>query len=251
VVKLRQEEARARLIGLGLKAQSFERLWAQFGDDYFERYKSDEATWHSRLLTPHLNTEQAIVRSRLSPNDDGIQVMIYERAQSDIFARICNFFDRIGYSIAEAKIYTTQHGYALDTFIVLDQSDKSISYDGLHQHIETELTEKLSDNSPLETPLSGRVSRQVKHIDYPLQISVRKMVDHYHQLEIVTGDIPGLLAKLATLFITHKVEVHNAKINTMGNRAEDSFIISGHNETVLSTEQINVLKQSINECFTR
>ena len=141
-----------------------DRLWAQFGESYFVRHESDEIAWHSRLLTPHLNTVKPIVRARLSPSGDGIQVMIYAKDQNDLFARICNFFDRMNYGIVEAKIYTTEHAYALDSFIVLDQSGKSVSYSGLLKFIEGELTQKLDESTPLEAPIKGRISRQVKHL---------------------------------------------------------------------------------------
>ena len=56
-----------------------------------------------------------MVKARLSPIGEGLQVMIYTRDQRDLFARICGFFERIGFNIVEAKIHTTRHGYALDT----------------------------------------------------------------------------------------------------------------------------------------
>ena len=160
----RKQEAVEKLIRYGLSAHSYEQLWAQFGENYFVRHESDEIAWHSRLLTPHLNTVKPIVRARLSPSGDGIQVMIYAKDQNDLFARICNFFDRMNYGIVEAKIYTTEHAYALDSFIVLDQSGKSVSYSGLLKFIEGELTQKLDESTPLEAPIKGRISRQVKHM---------------------------------------------------------------------------------------
>src|SRR5450830_951871 len=127
-ISARKLEAAEKLNKFGLSAHSYEHLWEKFGLNYFVRHESDEIAWHSRLLTPHLNTITPIVRARLSPSGDGIQVMIYSKDQYDLFARICNFFDRMGYNIVEAKIYTTEHAYALDSFIVLDQSGKSVSY---------------------------------------------------------------------------------------------------------------------------
>ena len=66
------------------------------------------------------NTHEPVVKARLSPAGEGLQVMIYTPDQKDLFARICSFFERMSYNIVEAKIYTTRHGYALDSFQVLD-----------------------------------------------------------------------------------------------------------------------------------
>ena len=227
VIASRKSEASNKLLKFGLSAHSYENLWGKFGHNYLVRYESDEIAWHSRLLTPHLNTAQHIVRSRLSPSGDGIQVMIYSKDQNDLFARICNFFDNMGYGIVEAKIYTTDHAYALDTFIVLDQSGKSVSYTGLLKFIEVELAKKLDEKVSLEAPLIGRISRQVKYMPIEAQVSITEELDNNsHKLEIIANDRPGLLAAIAHKLLSQEIQLHNAKINTLGNRAEDTFLIS-------------------------
>lgn len=246
-ISMRREEASNKLSKYGLKQSSYETLWQTFGANYLVRHDTDEIVWHSRLLTPHLHTQTPIVRGRLSPNGDGIQVMIYHKVTSGLFARICNFFDRMGYSIAEAKIFTTEHQYALNTFIVLDSSGKSVSYTGLLKFIEEQLTQKIEKNETLERPLEGRVNRQVKLMPLPTQAVFSEVADDYYQLEISTGDKPGLLAKLAHYFLVNDIEVHNAKINTMGNRVEDTFLISAQNGQKLAQEKIKLLKETIQE----
>ena len=239
----RKLEAVDKLNKFGLSADSSEPLWEIFGSNYLIRYESDEIAWHSRLLTPHLNATIPIVRARLSPSGDGIQVMIYSKDQNDLFARICNFFDCMGYNIVEAKIYTTDHAYALDSFIVLDQSDKSVSYSGLLKFIEIELAKKLDQSILLEAPLKGRISRQVKYMPIQAQVSITEETDNNnHKLEIIANDRPGLLATLAHKLLSQEIELHNAKINTLGNRAEDSFIISARKGQKLTTSKIDALR---------
>ena len=244
-IQARKEDAIVKLNQFDLNPAAYQPLWDNFGVHYFSRHESDEIAWHSRLLTPHLNTQTAIVRARLSRNGDGIQVMIYTKDQTDLFARMCNFFDRMAYSIAAAKIYTTDHGYALDTFIILDESGKSVSYKGLLKFIETELTQKLTQNASLESPLKGRVSRQVKHMPITAKLSIKKIDDYQHQLDIVTNDKPGLLATLALKLLSENIVLHTAKINTLGNRAEDTFLISAINHQPLNTATIEKLQQTL------
>ena len=241
-IENRQQEAAEKLAKYGLQPQSYQTLWDNVGAGYFVRFEPDEIAWQSRLLTPHVQAPSPIVRARLSPSGDGIQVMIYTRDQDDLFARICNFFDRMAYNIVQAKIYTTNHGYALNSFIVLDQSGKSVSYSGLLKFIEAELTAKLLATVPLETPLEGRISRQVKHMHFATQIKTLKEPQGInHTLEIIAGDRPGLLARVAFMFLQHGVDLHNAKINTLGNRAEDSFLISAKQGKALLATQIDLL----------
>jgi [protein-PII] uridylyltransferase len=245
-IQRRIKEAADKLSRFGLSSHAYEPLWVQFGEHYFVRHESDEIAWHSRLLTPHLYSDNPIVRARLSPHGDGIQVMIYIKDKSDLFARICNFFDRMGYGIVEAKIFTTQHDYALNSFIILDQSGKSVSYSGLLKFIELELANQLDDLYQLESPLKGRVSRQVKHMPIQAQITITKEAENNnHRLEIIANDRPGLLATLAQQFLKYDIKLHNAKINTLGNRAEDTFLISAQNGECLDFNRVHALQMAL------
>ncbi len=245
-IQTRQIEATEKLTRYGLKPESYLALWENVGKGYFTRFESDEIAWQSRLLTPHVFSEKPIVRARLSPNGDGIQVMIYTRNQDDLFARICNFFDRMAYNIVQAKIYTTSHGYALNNFIVLDQSGKSVSYSGLLKFIELELTQKITSAQPLEAPLQGRISRQVKYMSIKPQVEIISEIQgNFHTLAIIAGDRPGLLAHVANVFLQQNIELHNAKINTLGSRAEDSFLISAKHGKIMSESQIQAVKQCL------
>lgn len=251
-LSLRKQEVLQKLSSFNLKESSVHPLWQAFGAGYFSRFDSDEIAWQSRLLIPHQAAGKPIVRARLSPKGDGIQVMIYSRDQKEIFARICHFFDSMQYNIVQAKIFTTAHGYALDNFIVLEPDTRQISYNGLLKHIEQGLTEQLLSDQPVPTPIRGRVSRQVKHMPITTQVSLRPMAGHqpqghaFQQLDVIANDRPGLLASMAQIFLKYGIELHNAKINTLGNRVEDSFLISACDGQPLGDTQSAALSEALN-----
>jgi [protein-PII] uridylyltransferase len=245
-VSQRKSEAEKKLKSYNIKATSVEHLWENFGEHYFIRFDGNEIAWQTRLLMPHLNTSKPIVRTRLSPDGDGIQVLIYVKDRNDVFARICQFFDQMQYNIAQAKIYTTNHGYALDNFVILEQSSSKDNYSGLLRYLEEQLTENLLANQSLIAATRGRINRQVKHM--PIQTKVEIALEAnslFHQLEITANDRPGLLATIAKKILALDIELHNAKINTLGNRVEDCFIISAKQQKMLSKEKIEQLKASL------
>ncbi|HIE90557.1 MAG: [protein-PII] uridylyltransferase [Methylophilaceae bacterium] len=245
-IAARQEKAKAKLSKYGLEPEAYAEFWGNAGEGYFSKYNSNEIAWHTRRLITHIFTEKSIVRARLSREGNGIEVMIYTRSYQDLFARICNFFDRIGYSIGEAKIFTTNHDYALNNFIVLDESTTGISYNGLLKHIEESLGDKIIKRADVEPPIKGRVERQVKHMPITTKVMFDSLPEGSHQmLDIIACDQPGLLANIAFILIEHNVKVHNAKINTLGNRAEDTFLISGHDGLALSSDKMQELKEAL------
>ena len=246
----RKKEAQATLSHYSIMERSYQPLWDQFGEQYFLRHTGQEIAWHSRLLIAHLNTHEPIVRARLSPSGDGIQVMIYTPDRDDLFACICGVFERMGYTVVEAKIHTTKNAYALDSFLVLDQNDRSISYRDLLSYIEYELGNSLRNKTPLIAPAKGRLSRQVKHMPIKSSIMVESVAEsNNHKIEIVAGDRPGLLSTIAHAFFTHEVKIQTAKINTLGKRAEDVFLISGKHGEKLSETTAQALQDSLKESF--
>jgi [protein-PII] uridylyltransferase len=46
-------------------------------------------------------------------------------------------------------------------------------------------------------------------------------------LSFIAGDRPGLLSSVARVLVSYGISVRTAKINTLGERAEDSFVITG------------------------
>jgi [protein-PII] uridylyltransferase len=224
----RLAEARRLLRLYAIPDGAEERLWSKLDSLYFQRHSGEEAAWHARHLYYRVERTEPVVRARLSRAGAGLQVLLYVPDQKDLFARVCGYFGRAGLSILEAKIYTTQHGWALDTFAVHDPSDPDASYRDTIQLVEFELKRVLVEKRPLEAPAVGRVSRRVKH--FPLSPEVRIFPDDKEQhyiLEIVAGDRPGLLAQIAYTLATREISVVSAKINTLGERAEDTFLIDG------------------------
>ncbi len=243
----RQAEAR-RLLRLYAVPEGAERaLWTHLDNVYFQRHTADEIAWQARHLHWRVTGASPVVRARLSRAEAGLQVCVYLPDQPQLFARICGYFGRRGLSILEAKIHTTTHGYALDTFVVHDPTDPATAYRDTIQLVEFELREVLEEHRPLEPPRVGRVSRHLKH--FPLSPEVRIFPDDkgtHYILEIVAGDRPGLLAQMAYTLAHANINVVSAKINTLGERAEDVFLIDGarlHDEQALLQLETNLYEQ--------
>jgi [protein-PII] uridylyltransferase len=227
-LEARRREAARQLRLYAVPEASEQALWRKLDNVYFQRHTADEIAWHARLLYFRAAGAEPVVKARLSRSGVGLQVMIYLPDQKALFARICGFFGRERLSILDAKIYTTRHGYALDTFTVHDPGNPNAAYRAAISYVEFELKRILTQAGPLEPPPVGRVSRHLKH--FPLTPEVSLFPDDkgtHYILEIVAGDRPGLLARIAYTLAAAGVNVASARINTLGERAEDVFLIDG------------------------
>ncbi|MDD2915111.1 MAG: [protein-PII] uridylyltransferase [Gallionella sp.] len=206
---------------------SYRLLWAQLDDNYFMDHAAQEIAWHTRLLAYRVNSATPVVKTRLSHAGEGLQVMVYCTDQRGLFARICNFFARMNFTIAEAKIHTTRHGYALDSFQIMEAARSDTPYRDIMTFIEFELAQQIAQAKPIVLAPAGRVSRQLKHFPIGTKAEIKPDNKGLHVLSLVTGDRPGLLARFALILDTHNVRLHRAKINTLGSRVEDVFWVSG------------------------
>ena len=246
----KQADALATLKLYGFSAQAHETLWKQLDVAYFLRHDSREIAWQTRTLVHRLTSDLPVVKARFSPIGEGLQVMVYSRDQPDLFARICGFFDRLNLNIVDAKIHTTRTGYALDTFLVMDGGGAFAAAHGRPEQIERDLTLTLAAKAALRDPVTGRLSRLSRH--FAIEPSVNLRPDEKgqrHILAIVAGDRPGLLYRIALALSKFHVNLQTAKITTLGERAEDVFLIDGgelaNPRTVIAieTELIEMLRQ--------
>src|SRR5574340_1005928 len=226
-----------------LTPDAYQLLWAQLDDSYFLDHAPQEIAWHTRLLAFKVNPVAPIVKARLSRAGEGLQVMVYCPDQRGLFARICNFFARMNYTIVEAKIHTTRHGYALDSFQIMEAAHGDAAYRDIMTYIEFELAQQIAQAKPVALATPGRISRQLKH--FPIKAEVEIKPDHkgLHVLSLVAGDRPGLLAHIALVLDRHSIRLHRAKINTLGSRAEDVFWISG--PALAQPEQTEALRNAL------
>jgi [protein-PII] uridylyltransferase len=237
----KQAEA-SRLLRLYALSDGVEqKLWAQLDTAYFLRHDAQEIAWQTRNLHYRVDAAQPVVKARLAPFGEGLQVMIYCKDREALFARICGYFERTAFNIVEAKVHTTRNGYALDTFLVMGQG-RGVHYRDMIGIIESELAREVESQAPLAPPRGGRLSRRVRH--FPISPAVDIRPDErgaYHVLSIVASDRPGLLYGVARILARYRINLQTARINTLGDRAEDVLLIASENlsnaKTVLQLEQ--------------
>ncbi|MBZ2209363.1 [protein-PII] uridylyltransferase [Massilia soli] len=247
-LKNRQVEAMATLRLFGLAPDAHEALWSRLDMAYFLRHDASDIAWQTRSLYDRIDSERPVVKCRLAPIGEGLQVTVYTKDQPDLFARICSYFDRKNFSILDAKIHTTRHGYALDTFLVTEQNFAK-SYRDIINLIEHEICELLVSQSPLPVPTRGRLSRLSR--TFPIAPTVDLRPDErgqYYLLSIAANDRTGLLYSIANVLTRYRINVHTAKIMTLGERVEDVFLIDGaalnnaRNQIQLETDLLDALK---------
>lgn len=243
-----QREALSSLRLYGLEKNAHEALWKHLDVSYFLRHDASEIAWQTRTLYENVNTEKPIVKCRLSPIGEGLQVTVYAKDEPDLFLKICRYFSKQTFSILDAKIHTTSHNYALDTFQITTELFEQ-NYRDIINLVEHNLTESLVSTQPIPEPTLGKLSRASR--SFPITPHVELQPDLHEKfflLSIVTTDRRGLLYAIAEIFRRYEIDLHTAKIMTLGERVEDTFLISGNflkipkNQILLETELLTLFR---------
>ena len=107
--------------------------------------------------------------------------------------------------------------------------------------VESELSLAIAQTGPLPLPNRGRVSRRVK--SFPIAPRVTLRPDEKAQrwlLNISASDRVGLLYSISRVLARHHINLELAKIATLGERVDDTFLIQGaelqHNRTQIAIE---------------
>jgi [protein-PII] uridylyltransferase len=255
MVEARKREALTQLALHALPHEAHKTLWDTLDVSYFMRHEAGEIAWHTRQISRELalpkhrpaseavsaalaahTSSATVVRARTSPSGGGIQVLVYTNDQDDLFARICGYFDQADFSILDAKVHTTRNGKALDTFQVvtsqLDCHDRE-----LIAMVESELTRFIDEYAALPAPRRGRTSRRVK--SFPVNPRIELRPDEKAQnwlLSLSASDRAGLLYSIARVLARYSIHIQLAKITTLGERVEDTFLIAGDSLRVNKTQ---------------
>src|SRR5690606_27559637 len=231
VLARRKQDAIDEIRRLGLRDESREAFWSQLDVAYYLRHEAGEIAWHTRHLYHCVDTPKTVVKARVLGPNEALQVLVYTPDREDLFVSICRYFDEQRFSVQDARVHTTHHGWALDSFIVLlPESDADYrSYATLVQH---ELAAELDRGPVAPAPADPNVWRKRSRRSrvFPIVPSVELQPDEHSaswRVSITAADRPGLLYSLAQVFARHGVDLKMAKIMTLGDRVEDIFIIGG------------------------
>ncbi len=177
VLEGRKQEAIRILRLYGLSDEARDALWQQLDVVYFLRHSAQDIAWHTRALFSRVDSDRPIVRARLARIGEGAEVLIYVKDQKGLFARVCGYFDSRNLSILDARVHTTRHGYALDTFLVTDHG-RARHYRELLSQIEHELAEWIAKEHELPAPASAEKYRQSRQSrQFPVSPSVQLQPD--------------------------------------------------------------------------
>ena len=230
LIEENRSRALKKLLRHGYDPTQIRQLWEYLGDDYFVRETVDDIVWHCEAILKHDPLGKPIVLIReVGTRFEGVtQIFLYTRDRPRLFAAIAASLGRLGLAVHGARLYNSVNQHILDSFFVLERDGRPVGNDPrrveeIRVTLQRDLVDRIQD--PSESP--KRAPRRLKHFKTATRSSLRlDPASGRSVLEITTSDRPGLLARIGQIFVEFGIQVHDARISTLGERAEDVFFIT-------------------------
>jgi [protein-PII] uridylyltransferase len=253
LIRETQDAARRLLIEQRVSEVDVQRAWARFSAAYFLRHSPEEVAWHTRLLTEREpGSEEPLVAIAPHSIRGTSGVLVFGRPRRHGFARATAVLDQLGLTIVDARITPTGDGFSLDFYHVLEDDGAPITDEDRQREIERALWRSVQRPEDSPFAVSRRAPRQARMFNTPTQIAVS--VDERNQrsvLELIAGDRPGLLCDVGKVLMEERIELHAAKIMTVGERAEDVLYVTDFDNRPLSEAAAERLKGRLTQALDR
>jgi [protein-PII] uridylyltransferase len=254
-----REAAQAMLAAFGARDEEIAALFARMPEIAFQRGRPDQIAWQAASLRG-VALGDTRVRARPVSAHGGahagaLEVFVHSPDRDGLFAAIVATLDRLGLAIQQARVLDGPLGAIFDTFEVVPTDPRQpASAEEVERRLEAALSGSLERIKPARRAQPRhlrhfRIAPQIEFAAYskPDALSPRSV------LSLVCTDRPGLLADVAQTLRKQRLRVHDARIATFGERAEDVFQITsvnsdGHDSPLDQTQQ-QALRDALLACL--
>ncbi|NPA71611.1 MAG: [protein-PII] uridylyltransferase, partial [Gammaproteobacteria bacterium] len=242
-----QEKAREMLSKRGLKSTLYKPFWNSMAkSEFFSRQTAADVAKITKQLY-HADPQKTHLFIETKIHKGATQIMIYMPDRDFLFAHIAHSLDLLQLDVVEARIYSATNNMTLVIIHFISRETRSYIDEALHAEVLHKIETQL--NTPEISPILAGNSvqtRRVRCFETPTEIIFTKRNDEQTELIINTKDIPGLLAKIGCALKEQNIRLHDAKIHTVGEKAEDVFLISNtHNQAITSKETQRELTEAL------
>ena len=217
-----------------------------FDDAYFSKNNLERLSWQSDLILKADMSSSVIGCRKCFGNL--LEIFIKTDNFDGLFLKLVEVLEISGLEIIDANISTSSNkAIAANTFIAkFSHHDR-----GLSKSEVKDLQLKINDNFHNFSTQKKKVHRKKKNIDtFNKNINITNIEEASKKrnfLTIETSDSPGLLIKIAKVLHENGTSIYSARINTLGDRVEDTFEIEDMTLSSVSKNKIEKISNSLKE----
>jgi [protein-PII] uridylyltransferase len=217
-----------------------------FDDSYFSKNNLDRLKWQSGLILSASNSSSVIGCRKCFGNL--LEIFIKTDNTDGLFLKLVEVLEISGLEIIDANIFTSSNkAIAANTFITkFSYHDRVLSKNEIK-----DLQLKINNNFNNFSAQKKNFLKKKKSIEtFNKKINITNIEDTVKKrnlLTIETSDSPGLLIKIAKVLHENGTSIYSARINTLGERVEDTFEIEDMTLSSVSKDKMKKISTSLKE----
>ncbi|WP_454829986.1 [protein-PII] uridylyltransferase [Pseudoxanthomonas wuyuanensis] len=238
-----RDSVRALLNLQGYDDASADALFALMPEESFLRFRPEQLAWQATAIRGAGSGETRVRVRHIADDADAMEVFVHSPDRDGLFAAILATLDRLGLGVHQARVLVGPHGTVFDTFEVLPTDSYACREPA---EIESTLREALAGALDKVRASRRALPRQLRHFRFSPRIEFGATPDGRHTvLGLVAPDRPGLLSDVAHVLRAQGLRVHDARIATFGERAEDILQITDERDLPLTDEAQQNLRNAL------
>ncbi len=238
-----RREAAGRAHASGFDPQAFQELLDTLPDSAFMRFNSGQLRW---ALAERMNTERGRVVAALRDREDRAVTELFVSAPdyTGLIATTTTVLDELRINVLSARVVTTTDGFSFDLFQLMDRHGQPLNRND-RRAVAQRLEALLAAREVVE-PVRRRLPRRLRpFVTAPVVQFGTGRGGSVTSMEVTCTDRPGLLSQLAAAMVSCGVRIHDAMIATLGDRVEDTFLVSDQHDQPLDGALQERLKAAI------
>ena len=213
-----------------------ESYLSNLGNSYFNKNLSESLKWQAALIVK--NKDKDLIVGCKTIFENLIEIFIKVKNSKGLFYKFTKILEHSGLEVIDANIFSsTDNTFAANTFITkFSHHDRKLLNSDL-----IELKKRIEKNFTEFNKIKDFQKKSIKKNRFEKVINISNSINKdkgRNLITIETSDSQGLLANIAKVFFDNNVSIFSARINTLGDRVEDTFEIENHNKTLLGSNKI-------------
>ena len=217
--------------------------FSKFSDSYFNKNASESLKWQSQLIIQNKNCDLVIACK--NKFDNLLEIFIKVDNSEGLFLKLTKTLEKSGLEIIDANIFTsTDDKLAANTFITkFSHHDRALNQSELK-----ELSIRIIKNFNNYEDFSDSLKNAKKKIKFQNKLNITNTHNTSkgrNLITIETSDRPGLLSDIARVFYDNNLSIFSARINTLGDKVEDTFELENFNKTLIPNKKMEEIIASL------
>ncbi|GAA0788474.1 MULTISPECIES: [protein-PII] uridylyltransferase [Pseudomonadati] len=172
-------------------------------------------------------------------------VFVYSKDRPGLFVKLFNALATLKISVKQAQISKTKDGYVVESFKVLDFDDMPIFSETRRKQVLQKLYRVLDHDAKLP-----KIRQPRTHKSFENQLSIEFLYSRQSTrtvLNVSALDTSEFMEQISTAFRKQELTIHSANISTVGERADNVFLLSNAQGQQLSHAERQQLTALLNQ----